>query len=189
MNTGTCQPAARPARRLPRRDRGFTLVELMAVVGVATLGIAIGLPSFASLLRRERDTLVANQLASYMASARSTAVTYRKRTAVCPYDGLGGCRDGSDWSGGWIMFYDTDGDRQPDDPTDIMRIEHPPNDPELRIVSSSGRPQIGFLPSGTTNGSNLTLRICRNGILRKAVIVSLVGRTRVEDAASRPCME
>lgn len=188
----TMHPSSPSRTSRPRRGRqaaGFTLVEMATTVCVAMLGLAIGLPSFAALARRERDTAVANQLASYMASARSTAVTYRKRVLVCPYDGLGGCRQDGEWTGGWVMFYDADGNREPDDPTDIMRLERPPADPQLRVLSSSGRPLVGFTPSGATTGSNLTVRICRGNILRRTVVVNMAGRARVEPTAPLPCME
>jgi len=47
-----------------------------------------------------------------MASARSTAITDRKPTVVCPNDGHNQCRDDSDWTQGWIMFRDGDGNHR-----------------------------------------------------------------------------
>ncbi|WDS36042.1 GspH/FimT family pseudopilin [Pseudoxanthomonas sp.] len=162
-----------------RRIHGFSLIEATVVMAVASIGLAIGLPSYKSVVQHQRESATTNLLTSFLASARSTAITYRKPTVVCPNDGNNQCRDDSDWTQGWIMFYDPDGNRRPDDPDDLLRIEAGPRDPELRIVSTSGRPKVTFLANGSAAGSNLTIRLCRNGTAKTAVIVNRSGRTRV----------
>ena len=118
-----------------------------------------------------------------MASARNTAISYRIPTVVCPSNRAGGCRTDGDWSQGWLMFFDPDGNRQPDLPRDILRDENAPIHRSLRIVSSSGRVQLRYLPDGRSAGSNLTISICnQKGELLSSVIVNNVGRAR----SSRP---
>lgn len=180
----TCHAPTNRAAALRRRNRGFSLIEAAVVMAVASIGVAIGLPSYKSVTQHQRESTTTNLLSSFMASARSTAIAYRKPTVVCPNDGNNQCRDDSDWTQGWIMFYDADGNRRPDDPDDLLRVEAGPSDPELRVVSSSGRPKVTFLANGSAAGSNLTIRLCRNGSARAAVIVNRSGRTRVEKADS-----
>jgi len=165
---------------LPRRMRGFSLIEATIVMAVASIGLAVGLPSYKTVIQHQRESAATNLLSSFMASARSTAVTYRKPTVVCPNDGHNQCRDDSDWTQGWIMFYDADGNHRPDGPDDLLRVEAGPRDAELRILSTDGRPRITFLANGSAAGSNLTIRLCRGGTARAAVIVNRSGRTRVE---------
>jgi type IV fimbrial biogenesis protein FimT len=163
-----------------RRIRGFSLIEATVVMAIASIGLAIGLPSYKGVLRHQRESATINLLSSFMASARSTAITYRKPTVVCPNDGNNQCRDDSDWTQGWIMFYDADGNRRPDTDDDLLRVEAAPRDAGLRILSTDGRPKVTFLANGSAAGSNLTIRLCREGVARAAVIINRSGRTRTE---------
>jgi type IV fimbrial biogenesis protein FimT len=161
-----------------RRSRGYTLLEVVTVLAVVAILAAIGLPAFQHLLQRQRVDTAMHLLTSYMASARLTAINRRAITAVCPSNGRGGCRKDGDWTHGWLMFLDKDGNRRPDDPRDILRDERAPIHPSLRIVSSSGRPQFRYLPDGRSGGSNLTVELCQDGALLGSVIVSMSGRVR-----------
>lgn len=163
-----------------RRIRGFSLIEATVVMAIASAGLAIGLPSYKSVLQHQRESATTNLLSSFMASARSTAITYHKPTVVCPNDGNNQCRDDSDWTQGWIMFYDADGNRRPDSADDLLRVEAAPRDADLRILSTDGRPKVTFLANGSAAGSNLTIRLCRGGVAKAAVIVNRSGRTRTE---------
>ncbi len=166
------------------RIRGFSLIEATLIMAVASIGLAVGFPSYKRVIQHQRESATTNLLSSFMASARSTAITYRKPTIVCPNDGNNQCRDDSDWTQGWIMFYDPDGNHRPDGPDDLLRVEAAPRDADLRIVSTDGRPKVTFLANGSAAGSNLTIRLCRSGTARAAVIVNRSGRMRVEKPES-----
>lgn len=176
---------ARPARPTRcvcrRRARGFSLIEAAVVMAVASIGLAVGLPSYRSVVQHQRERATTNLISSFMASARSTAITYRKPTVVCPNDGNSQCRDDSDWTQGWIMFYDVDGNRRPDFPDELLRVEAAPREAGLRIVSTGGRPKVTFLANGSAAGSTLTIRLCRGSVARAAVIVDRSGRTGVAE--------
>ena len=181
------QNAGRPARR--RSAGGFSLIEAVIVMAVATIGLAIGVPSYQGMTERARISSAMHLLSAHMASARNTAISYRIPTVVCPSNRSGGCRTDGDWSQGWLMFFDPDGNRQPDIPQDILRDENAPIHPSLRIVSSNGRAQLRYLADGRSAGSNLTVRLCRADKLMGRVIVNNTGRVRSERASgSTPCM-
>lgn len=180
------RPARSNRRICPRRAGGFSLIEATVAMAVVSIGLAIGLPSYTSVIEHQRESAASHLLSAFMASARSTAIADRKPTVVCPNDGHNQCRDDSDWTQGWIMFRDGDGNHRPDNADDLLRVEAAPRDAELRIVSTSGRPKVTFLANGSAAGSNLTIRLCRGGVAKAAVIVNRSGHTRVEkpDAAS-----
>ncbi len=167
---------------------GFTLVELIITLAIAGIGLAIGVPSYQGLVERQRASSAMHLLTAHMASARITAITYRIPTVVCPSDRAGGCRRDGDWSQGWLMFFDADGNRSPDVRQDILRDENAPIHPSLRILSSSGRTQLRYLPDGRSAGSNLSVRLCREDVLLGTVVVNNVGRIRSETpSGNRPC--
>ena len=181
------QKAARPPLR--GCPKGFSLIEALIVIAVAAIGLAVGVPSYHGMTERTRISSAMHLLTAHMASARNTAISYRIPTVVCPSNQAGGCRTDGDWSQGWLMFFDPDGNRQPDLPQDILRDENAPIHPSLRIVSSSGRVQLRYLPDGRSAGSNITVRLCREDKLMGRVIVNNGGRVRSERASgSTPCM-
>ncbi|MGH7021119.1 MAG: GspH/FimT family pseudopilin, partial [Brevundimonas sp.] len=134
---------------------GFSLVEALTVLAITSILLLVGIPSYVGLVESQRASSAMHLLTAHMASARMTAITYRIPTVVCPSDRAGGCRRDGDWSQGWLMFFDADGNRQPDSRQDILRDENAPIHPSLRIVSSAGRTQLRYLPDGRSAGSNL----------------------------------
>jgi len=177
--------AAGPHHRARIGSQGVTLIEAMVVVSVAAIGVAMGLPSYNGFLERQRLSSAMHLLTAHIATARSTAISYRIPTVVCPSNGAGACRKDGNWSQGWLMFFDKDGNRKPDLPQDVLRDENAPIHPTLRIVSSAGRPQLRYQPDGRSGGSNITIRICREDRVLGKVIVNNFGRARTERPAGR----
>ena len=168
--------------------RGFSLIEAMVVMAVAAILLAVGVPSYQGMTERTRINSAMHLLSAHMASARNTAISYRIPTVVCPSNRTGGCRTDGDWSQGWLMFFDKDGNRRPDVHEDILRDENAPIHPSLRILSSSGRPQLRYLPDGRSSGSNITVRLCREDALLAQIVVNNAGRVRSETiSGSKPC--
>lgn len=173
------------ARRHPgqRRLAGFSLLEAVTVMAIAAITLVLGVPSYKGMIESQRASSAMHLLTAHVASARITAISYGIPTVVCPSNRIGGCRMDGDWSHGWLMFFDADGNRQPDFQQDILRDENAPIHPSLRIVSSRGRPQLRYLPDGRSAGSNISIRLCREDVLLARVIVNNVGRVRSEKAS------
>ncbi|RZA29687.1 MAG: pilus assembly protein [Lysobacteraceae bacterium] len=181
-------PSAAVRSSATGRAAGFSLLEAVVTLAISSILLVVGVPSYQGLVERQRASSAMHLLTAHMASARITAITYRIPTVVCPSNLAGGCRGDGDWSAGWLMFFDADGNRQPDALADILRDEGAPIHPSLRILSSRGRPQLRYLPDGRSSGSNLSVRLCRQDKLLGQVIVNNVGRIRSETASgSRPC--
>lgn len=72
---------ARPRRRAPEfRVQGFTLVELMVAIALATILLSLSVPSFTQTLARLRVEGASQNLATDLQLARSEAV--QRRAAV-----------------------------------------------------------------------------------------------------------
>ena len=174
---------------MPKRPAGFTLIELMTTTAILATLAGIGLSPMRALIERHRASAAASSLISHMQLARMAAVSRSRRAVLCPSSDGANCQPGTDWSPGWLLFVDDDGNRRPDASDDILRADREPTSRRLRIVSSAGRQQLRYLPDGTSGGSNLTLSICnQRGELLGRVIVNNVGRPRSErPATALPC--
>ena len=171
-----------------RRAVGFTLVEMSVTLAVLALMVAIGLPSMREFRARQQASATANLLVSHFASARMTAISHNVPVVVCPSDGAGACRHGTDWGGHWLSFRDLDGNRQPDDGNDVYRNETVPDDPSIRIMSTQGRRHVRYQPTGMAYGTNLTIRICHDGRVASSIIMNNTGRARtVRGDMKTPC--
>lgn len=70
--------------------RPFTLIELIAVMGVMIVLAAVAIPAYSSLFAGRKTTLAANQLNGAVMEARAHAVSAKVYTAlVFPKDGKG----------------------------------------------------------------------------------------------------
>ncbi|MDH5835551.1 GspH/FimT family pseudopilin [Luteimonas kalidii] len=159
--------------------RGFTLVEMTLTVAILAVCAAVAAPVMGDLLERQRAGAAMGALATQMQLARMAAITYRQSAVLCPSRSGTACDGSTDWSGGWMMFLDRDGNREPDAGEDILRAESGPMSRSLRLLGTTGRPQLRYMPDGRSAGTNLTISVCNgDGILLGAVIVNNAGRPR-----------
>ena len=185
-------PSSSPCPHSPRtnrRHRGVTLLELVVAMSVLAILTAVGIPSFRALQKRSQVDATLHLLTSHFASARITAITHNVPVVVCPSRGDGTCRQDSDWSEHWLTFRDPDGNRQPDDTFDVFRNEPAPHAPGLRLLSTAGRRQVRYLPTGYSSGNNLTVRLCIDGEVSGLVVINNAGRIRsARPSEPEPCV-
>lgn len=161
-----------------RSIAGFSLLEIMVTMGIATLGVSIGLPALQSLVERQRSMAMLNALHTHFASARVAAISRNLPTSVCPATRDGQCRTDSNWSGGWLSFHSPGNASQPATAEAIVRHDTTALHGSLRLVSSDGRRRIRFLPDGRSAGSNLTVTLCKDERAMGQVVVNNSGRIR-----------
>ncbi|MFT6301020.1 MAG: type IV fimbrial biogenesis protein FimT [Granulosicoccus sp.] len=89
--------------------QGFTLLELLITVSIAGILLAIGIPSFSSMMTETRISAQYNSLVSSLYHARSEAIKGAADVTVCPKNAIDGtqCGDINDWQNGWIVFTDS----------------------------------------------------------------------------------
>ena len=110
-----------------------------------------------------------------------TAISRNQRAVLCPSSDGASCEAGTDWSTGWMLFVDEDGNRKPDASEEVLRVDLEPTSRHLRVVSTVGRQQLRYLPDGRSAGANLTISICNKaGDVLGRVIVNNMGRPRSE---------
>ena len=168
------------ARNAPALNRGFTLIEALAVVAILATGLGLGLPALGTVVEQHRLTTSMHLVSADMAMARSAAITRREAVVVCPGLPATGCSGDRDWSRGWLVFRDPDGNRQPDAPDDLLRASTAPAEGSSGLRLSSTRAALRYQPSGLAAHSNLTVNACAHGQLRGKVVVNRLGRVRTE---------
>jgi type IV fimbrial biogenesis protein FimT len=84
-----------------RRQRGFTMIELLVTISIAATMMTIAIPSFQSFLLQSRLTGHTNDLVLAMAYAKSEAVKRGANVEVCASDDETTCS--GDWQDGWVV--------------------------------------------------------------------------------------
>jgi type IV fimbrial biogenesis protein FimT len=165
------------------RSKGFTLVEAIVTMSVASILLAIGVPALVALADRARAMTAMQALRADLALARGAAIMRRQQVVACPSPDGAGCASGSNWSEGWLVFMDADGNRQPDRPGDVLHVRRLPARDRRLLGVTANRAFVRYQVDGRSANSNLTFSICSRGNLAGKVILSNMGRVRTEPAA------
>ena len=161
-----------------RHLKGITLYELLMTLTLIAVLLGIGLPSFSGLAARNRLHTEINALFHAIHVARKESIMRRRVVSICPSSNGSSCEPGRDWSSGWIMFANHDGDEPP-------QIDA--GEPLLQVH------RIGDNVTLTANRRGFTLRATQkratNGTIvacdpaaratPRALVISYTGRPRV----------
>jgi type IV fimbrial biogenesis protein FimT len=156
---------------------GATVFELLVTLSIAAILLGMAAPSFESFSNRQRMKAAVAALHHDLLAARSQAIFRHAIIVACPGTPVGGCSN-SDWSNGWLVFEDSNDDRQFQQSEKLLRrgMGHE----AIRIHSPASRPQVRFLPDGSTPGSNGSIGLCGRGGPKhaKRLVISNIGRIR-----------
>ena len=130
---------------LARKNRGFSLLELMIVVIIAATLVNIALPSFTSLINSQERRGALHDLMGVFAFARQHAVMNGAIVTVCPLDTTGTC--GRDWNSDIHAFLDPDNTRKLTANESLLRTISPSGNGRL-IARSLNRSFFQFRPTG-----------------------------------------
>jgi len=166
--------------RATRPLRGFTLIELMVSLVVAAILLGVGVPSFQQFIKANRIKSEFGDLTEALNIARSEAAKKAAVVRVCARAGDLCSVNASDWSKGWIVFYDKDGDGVPD----ADEVLHDHTQPYGAVVVQHTAVAVDFQPAGDV-GALKTFHVCddRAGAYARKVEVANSGRVSVDPSA------
>jgi type IV fimbrial biogenesis protein FimT len=145
------------------RSSGFTLVELIVVVVVSGIALAIALPSFTSLVERQRVQSASSDFVFSILRARSEAMKRNANVTIQASD--------SDWAKGWEIV---DGAGQ------VIQVQGKLSNIQIKSealavnYNRSGRLAIGATPTFQISGSKEEATRC--------VSIDVSGRPYVKES-------
>ena len=104
-------------------DEGFTLLEVLVVIAIASILLIVAVPSFTTTITRNRIASEVNDLFSALQFARSEALKQGAPVSVCASRDQVTCNttNVNAWQGGFIVFTDPNGNAVVDTGDVILR--------------------------------------------------------------------
>jgi len=160
--------------------RGFTLLELVITMVVATILLITAVATFDGWQAKQRMNAALHALHQDLLAARSQAIMTGLHAVACPGSVIRGCTSDSDWSQGWLVFQDVDGDRSWGPTEPLLRSSQARK--RVNIRSSRHRRSFRFYANGSAPGSNGSIWFCgsRGPEHANKIVVSNTGRIRRE---------
>lgn len=181
-----------------RHATGYTLIELMAVLAIASALLVIAIPMFRTQVQNSRMSAAATDLLSTFMSAKSEAVGRNNLVTVCiSNEAADGCADidNVQWEDGWLTFVDVNDNGARDDDEDILQIHPPLSAGTTARATGSLANSVTYRPNGLTSLSGTeSLVICDArgfSVSARILTVSILGKVsilKVEETEVGTCL-
>lgn len=165
-----------------KRQRGFTLTELMAAGAITLVLAAVAAPNYAGLLDALALRTATDELFAAVQHTRAQALARNTRVMLAP---LG---ENGDWADGWAVFIDRNGDRLPNEGDEIILRRGPLKPGIVARAAFSTQPSPPYIAyNGSGRGCSATnSMVARFGTLTleqgeavRRIKISMLGRARV----------
>ncbi|MGE5652450.1 MAG: GspH/FimT family pseudopilin [Bacillota bacterium] len=166
--------------RHARWNDGFSLPELLIVVAIVGIFASLGAPSFRDMIERQRIATTVNDFFAAIYLARSEAIRLGARVDLVPKDAAG------DWSKGWVVFIDENGNQRPDGRERIVFSHEAARGTSIAASLTDSKVQyLAYTGSGRTrtNSSSQTTQFgsftFKLGSQTRKIKLNFLGRPRV----------
>lgn len=167
---------------LSARGRGFSLIELVVTLAVASILLTVGVPSLQKYVKNNRIKTSVGELAVALNLARSEAAKRASRVSVCVRATDTACAaGGTDWSPGFLVFSDVNGDGVIDVGDELLRVMPPlPDSVVLTSIGFAADHFVRYSSSGELSSGG-TFMFCddRVGNHGRTVDINVTGRVSV----------
>ena len=161
---------------------GFTLLELISTLAIGSILVTAAVPAYQSFIERSRMAASVNLFMSHLYQARSEAIKRERYVTLCPSSNGSDCiADYTQWAKGYIVFIDSNKDKERDINERVLSYFEGEDDKLLIHSSSNYRKVVTYYPTGRAWNFNTTIRICSklSDEYNRAVIIASTGRPRV----------
>lgn len=177
------------------KNTGFTLIEMIVTVAIVGIFASIAVPGFSGLLQSNRVTAGTNLLVSAFNLAKSEALKRNNTITLCASTNQTSCTGGGDYSLGWIIFLDCDGDQQlgggavncdggavADDSEVIIKVQNEAFGLYIDSPRAGGAVSFNYAGRATFAPQRVMFRVgVSSSDLRRNVFVRKVGRITTVD--------
>jgi type IV fimbrial biogenesis protein FimT len=179
-----------------RQCRGFSLVEIMAVLTIASILMAGAVPALNSVGAMMKLSSFSNDFLSQLHLARSEAIKRNSRVVICKSADGTSCSASGGWEQGSIVFHDANNDGLRDVEAEhlILRADALPDDYRFagnqnvgRYISFNAQGRAQLVSGGFQAG---TLTLCSRSaewVAARQVVISAVGRPRIHKTTVALC--
>lgn len=168
-----------------RACAGFTLIELLSGLAIGATVLTLSSP-MVNLVRENRAQSISHEFVTALNLARSEAIKRGNHVTVCRTingircEGTEDVNGQKDWSKGWIIFSDINGNGQFNSSEDeLLRVRTAlENGYTLR---SNAKVRVTYKPIGISPGFMDSWTVCTPGnseALTKGIVVAYTGRAR-----------
>lgn len=174
------------------RVKGFSALELATALALASVALALAIPSMQRFAQDSAAVAAHNDLRSAIAYARNQAVQLASPVSVCASVDGRHCDPEADWSAGWIAFTDRGSAGTVDGSDRVLRVWAGPGEAALAIEADGDAQSLRFssrgspLPAGTSVSWSLEPPACTPGTAAAFDLdVSAAGAVRSQRRACR----
>jgi type IV fimbrial biogenesis protein FimT len=150
-----------------RKNMGFSLIELMAVLGVLAILLTVGVPSFNNVIADNRLLSEVYSFRATLNNARTEALAQRTPVTVCRSSNGTSCVPGAgNWNEGYIAFTDLNdnGTLDPNGPRGDKIVQAKVQDNSTLDITYNpligGTTMIRFNSRGNALGFSGTIKLC-----------------------------
>ena len=180
-------------RTLPtvRKSDGFTLIEMLVVMGIVIIMVTAGVPALQQMVSRNRMTAQLNEFVGVIHTARSEAIKNNTTVSVCRAHAstANTCDTSGSWANGWYVFLNLDDDTAIDAGEEIV-VSGTPSD-GFTFKSALATKDMTFRPSGRatemnapTTGITGDLTFCQGARVAGEITLDLTGRPQAQKFTS-----
>lgn len=173
-----------------RRQRGFTIIELMITITLVAVLASIAAPSMRVYVLNNRLSSAAQEYLRTLQTARSEATKRQRNVVVCPSanpsDAVPTCTNAT--ALGWILFEDTDGNGDNSNAAELVET-HTINSTKMKLLADGAVTYLatGFAAPG--GGSAVVMCDSRGNVdssggntgqsVARGIYIAPTGRARV----------
>ncbi len=175
--------------------RGFTVVEMAAVLAIAVVLAGIAMPAITATLRSVQLSSATNDLLGGLLLARSESAKRGTRVVMCKSGDGGSCANDGGWEQGWIVFADSNNNAVREVTETVIEGSQALRN-GLRVTGNLRIARyVSYSPNGATQlpagsfqaGTFILCRACPDKCEARQIVLALGGRPRVQKTVVPSC--